>query len=140
MVASPAVSMRDIARYAQLKDSKRVLEAEIDKLKDELRAMELRILDHFADEGIQSLKIDTGFTVYLRGQWWARPTDGDYPRACAALEAAGLGAMVHETVNIQTLSAYVREVKKEDISADLPSTLDGAIDITQQFNVLVRKS
>ena len=139
-IATSGVTTREITRYAQLKDAKRVLESQIDKIKDELNMLEPRLLDHFAEQGINSMKLDAGWTVYLRGQWWARPKDGDYERACEALRKAGLEGMVHETVNVQTLSAWVREQKKEDPAAELPWSFQDAIVATQQFNVLVRKS
>lgn len=138
MTVAPAVNMRQVERYAQLKDAKRALESEIEKIKKELGPLEQKLLDSFAEQGVQNIKTESGFTVYLSGKWWARPTDGDYERACTALREAGLEGMVHETVNIQTLSAYVRELKKED--KELPFQFDGAIAVTETFNVLVRKS
>lgn len=140
MTIAPAVSLREITRYAQLKDAKRVLEQQIEKIKEELNGLEPRLLDHFAEQGINSLKLDAGFTVYLRGQWWARPKDGNYEAACQALRDAGLEGMIHEQFSVQTLSAWVREIKKEDPAAKLPPSFDEAIVATQQFNVLVRKS
>ncbi len=136
----PKVTRFEIARYAWLKDRKRELEQELDTIKSETSVLEPRLLEHFAEQGLSSVKLDTGHTVYLRGQWWARAKDGELGRACRALRTAGLGDMVHETVNVNTLSAWVREIKKEDPSAPLPAHLDNVISTTQQFNVLVRKS
>ena len=67
-----------------------------------------------------------------------RETTGeDWERACRALEAAGMGDIVQERANLNTLSAYFREWDEE--GRPPPPELEGAVGFQDFFDIRVRR-
>jgi len=133
-VASDTMKDR-VRRYVALARQKRGLEAEIKLLDEELKPLQAILIDEFLQSGTQHERVD-GMTVHLVFTPWARPKDGDQERLCTALVQEGLGDLVHPRVNVQTLSALVRERQREALQSDQdperifpPSVMD-ALDIT----------
>jgi len=126
--------MRQVERYAELKDAKRVLENEIAKLQEEINTLEPQLLDTFAEQGVNSIKTQSGFSVSLRRQVWARVLDRD--RVRDVLESQGLGWLL--TPNSSQLSAWLREQEKDGRS--LPNEFSGVVEPFERFSLSVRKS
>jgi len=91
------------------------LKAALETLDKERRVLEDKLLEDAEANGIQRMTVN-GRTVYVRSELWAAAAV-DRDDAVAALKAAGLGSLVNETYNAQTLSAWVRN--------ELPQTPDG---------------
>ena len=129
--------------FEDLHAKKAALEAKIDNLKDEIAAAEMVILRKWEEEGVSSVKLATGRTVYLDHKIWAS-ADGDTDRLCEALEADGFADMVKKTVNRNTLSKWVREhapskiASPDEVAAELPPTVRQVIKVTETNNVRVR--
>ena len=100
----------------------------------ELAAREEKLVEEFAQAGIQNIKTATGQTIYLNRQIFAKLT-GDQKKSYAALRRAGLGDFIKEGVNAQTLSAYVRELEEV-----LPKGLQPYIDVTEIYRMRMRSS
>ena len=132
--------------YVELNTRKKNLRADLDAVQGDLDALMPEILEDFADSGISNININ-GHTIYLTAQLWASPQDGDYERACDALEAAGLGEFVGRRFNSNTLSAWVREYVRDE-SGDypeepeeaLPVALQGALAVSKKWDVRVVKA
>ena len=127
-------------RYVTLSLSKRQLEDQISAIKTELKTLEEPLLEELLEEGVRSIKLDSG-TVYMHKQKWARvvPSNGDGKttqadrvRALEALESIGLREQF-AALNHQSLSAWARE-------QDLPPELDGIIRVDEEISLRVRKS
>ena len=128
-------------RYWDLTRDRQMLEAKLEEIKARLTETQQEILDQFARDGVSSVKVTDGnedATIYLHKQMWARPKDGDYVATCFALRRNGLSSFVKETVNLQTLSAYVREQEKE--GQPLPSDVAETLDVRTEYAVRVRKA
>ena len=123
-----------VSEYASLTTEKRKAEAEVDKLKAQLGDLEEKLVNSFAEAGIQNVKTATGETVYLNREVFAKLT-GDPEKAHAAFRQEGLGDFVKESVNSQTLRAYVREVEEV-----LPKGLQPFIDVTEVFRMRMRNN
>lgn len=116
---------------------KRELEAELRQVQDRLNELEPGLVDMFSEEGIQRTTVD-GYTAYLQEEVWASPLNGDIAALCAALKEAGFGDMVAETVNRQTLSAWVREHRKD--GEPLPPAVEPVISVTAGYRLRAKKS
>lgn len=133
----------DIDKARRIAEIKRLIgakDADIKALKKELAPLEAALLDDFAEDGLQSVKIAEGnrkVTVFLKRD--LRATNLVSPEAtAAACRAAGLEHMVGERVNANTLSAYVRDLEKAE--EPLPDAFEGVVGTLEQFSVGVRAS
>lgn len=133
-----ATGMLDqVKRYAELIARKRELEAELRAIQDQLNVMEPGLVEAFIDAGIQHLRLN-GQTLYLQQEIWASPVDGDYDSLCDALERAGLGDMVVRRVHHNTLSAWVRELRKA--GEEMPEEVKPYLKVSETYRLRVRKS
>lgn len=127
-------------RIAEIKRLIAAKDSDIKALKEELAPLEAALLDDFAEDGLQSVKITDGnrkVTVFLKRD--LRATNLVSPEATAeACRAAGLGHMVGARVNANTLSAYIRDLERAE--APLPDAFDGIVGTLEQFSVGVRAS
>ncbi|HNR80481.1 MAG TPA: hypothetical protein PKG85_09535 [Mesotoga infera] len=101
------MNMTRIKKYVDLHARKTKLEAELASVKEKLTELEPLILEQFEKAGIQNMKVGD-WKPYVHSQIWAS-VDKSNPRAMEILKANGLADLVSETVNSQSLSAYVRE-------------------------------
>lgn len=136
--------MTNNQRYINLDKKKRDLSDKLDEIKGQIRELEQTILAEFQAEGMSQAKIGER-CLWLDHKIWAS-AGGDMEGAVAALKAAGESDMVKESINRQTLSAWVREQapsklsSPEEIQAALPAGLAQAIKVTETNNIRVRKS
>lgn len=135
-----------VTTFIALSERKAMLAAELDEVRRALDELEPILIEQFADDGIRHINLN-GHTVYVQAQLWASPVDGDYERACDALEQSGLSEFVGRRFNSQTLSAWVREHVRdergdypEQIDEHLPIAFLGSIKAEKKWSVRVRKS
>lgn len=135
-------------RYAETQRRRRLLDDELKAIKAELKVMEESVLEALVQIGAERITVD-GFTLSPRIELWAgvdyqpgETTDAGYQRACAALQAAGLSEYPRQRFNVQSLSAFFRELASEQGYEDpeelLPQGLIGAIKITETVKVSCR--
>ena len=123
-----------VAEYAQKTEQRRKLDSESKRLATEIAALDEKLVEQFAQAGIQNIKTAAGQTVYLNREVFAKLI-GDHKKALTAFRRAGLSDFVKETVNSQTLRAYVREMDEV-----LPKGLQPYVDITEVFRMRMRSS
>ena len=123
-----------VAEYAQKTEQRRKIDAESKRLATDIAALDEKLVEAFAQAGIQNIKTKTGQTVYLNREVFAKLI-GDHKKALTAFRRAGLGDFVKETVNANTLRAYVREMDEV-----LPRGLQPYVDITEVFRMRMRSS
>ncbi len=132
------MSIERVDEYILLAKRKQELEAELREVKGKLEKTETRLTDYFAEKGLKNLRTENGM-AYLSREIFAGLTpeeDGGHEAAHAALRQHGLGYMVKDGVNANTLRAYVRE--REEAGEELPRDLLPHIRITEVFRVRVR--
>jgi len=123
-----------VAEYADKMAERRKLDAEVNALKTELAILEERLVEEFGQAGIQNIKTAAGQTIYLNREVFAKLV-GDQKKAYTALRRAGLGDFIKDTVNAQTLRAWVKEMDEV-----LPKGLQPYIDITEVFRMRMRSN
>lgn len=130
-------------KFAQLHAAYKAADAEKKRLKSELDAMQEALVSTMALEGVPRVSIDVegvgSLTLFPRTTRYARPLDGDAERMHEALREAGMGDIVKETVNTNTLSAIVRESLDPE-NDSLPEELMATIDVSEKHEMALRKS
>lgn len=144
----PATTADLVNEFIDLDQQRKGKEEEVGKLKERLQALEGELLTRFENAGVQSMKSKQGVTVYIRRELWASPADGAEVLLLERLKAMGLGDMVKEKVNPQTLSSFVREQEQErlgrngtpdDVLKILPEPLQSTIKLSERFSLRTRK-
>lgn len=135
MTTETEVAHADVARIIELDERKRALEEEIDRIKFERRTLEERVMEQWAEAGVQHVR-QQGMTVYLRRDVWAGIHEEFKTAAPYAFMRADLGHML--SVNSQTLSAYVRELERKGEEA--PEEIARLIRTTEQFSIRSRRA
>ena len=136
--------MTNKQKYIALNGMKKILNDKLDTVKLKMVNLEKKILEEFASEGMTRAAVD-GVTLWLDHKIWAS-AGGDMDGAVAALKDAGEDDLIKESINRNTLSAWVRErapsklSSPEEIQAALPGELSKAIKVTETNNIRVRKS
>lgn len=129
-----------LSEYERKTLEKRDLEARVRDLNRELEELEPRALDYLINAGLTNVKLASGSTVYLDKTIWASLVDdegGTKEGAHRALKRANLGYLVKSNVNVQSLSAYVRERLKEGLP--LFPSIQPWINVTEKPAVRVRR-
>ena len=121
----------DLRALLALRKAKEQHENDLKGINGEIEVITGRILDRWAEDGIDSMKVD-GNTISLRRQVYARILDREH--VAEAMREAGLDAML--TPNTNTLSAWLRE--KEDNGEPLPPGLDGIVGTYERYSLSVR--
>ncbi len=117
------------------------------RVKDDLAAIKevkarlvADILLAFAEDGVAQMTLEVGgrkATIYPHETLRARAADGDQDRLNAVLRKHGHDSLIRESVNAQTLSAFVREELADDA---LPADILSALDVYSDLSVRVRQS
>lgn len=137
---SAGVDLRLVRRYKELRDLEAASSAEGKTFKEEADRIEARLVEQYSEAGVQNLSID-GKTVYLNRTTFAQWEPGlDPEEKRAALRAAGVPELVTETVNSQTLSAWVRELCDDDDAPGLPEPIKDLLQLGEKFNIRIQAS
>ena len=131
------MNTEELKRFIALEERRRQLETEIDIVRSEAAQLEQLLLPEFERNGLEKVSFD-GRTVYLERKLWAKAKDGNKAAVCKALKRAHLGDFVEETFNTNSLSAYVRELDRED--RPLPPSLRDVVEISEVFKLRTRRS
>lgn len=101
------------------------LEAEVDAIKQQIAALDARILEEWERSETNRVTAQ-GCTLYLHAQRYASVLDD--VALPTALRDAGLGDIVKPTVNRNTLTATLKELAD---TSGLPDSLAGIVELRQ---------
>ena len=125
-------------RLKALRDQKDALEAELKQVNMDIDNADKRLADLMAGTETQNFT-RAGVMFCLTTKTRASAVAGQKEALYGALRAQGYGDLVYETVNANSLSAFV----KEQIEANgdtLPEWLSGLISVFDKTTVGVRKA
>ena len=125
-------------RLKALRDQKDALEAELKQVNMDIDNADKRLANLMADTETQNFT-RAGIMFCLTTKTRASALAGQKEALYDALRAKGFGDLVYETVNANSLSAFV----KEQIEANkdiFPEWLDGLISVFEKTTVGVRKA
>ena len=122
----------------ELKETKKRLEDELKTVGLEIDRVDTDLAQRMADTETQNFTRN-GTMFCLTSITRASASAGRKDELFEALRAAGYGDLVYETVNANSLSAFVKEQTTENGDA-LPQWLDGLVAVFEKTTVGVRKA
>lgn len=122
---------------AALKDRKKALDDELKAVNARITEVEEHLASKMVEEEIQSFQ-RSGRTFYVTTKVFANAVPERKVELFAWLKDNGFGDLVTETVNANTLSAWVREQLAD--SDQLPEDLQELINVYEKTTVGIRKS
>lgn len=130
--------IEQVKRFIELTKTKRDLATQAKVVNEELATLQDPVLEYFNEQGMQSMNLD-GMTLFISSKMYAkRCIDISVEDAIRALEEAHLDTFTAPAINTQGLSKYFREA--EENGEEVPSCLEGKIDVNRYYEVVARKS
>jgi hypothetical protein len=122
----------------ELKDTKAYAEQELKEIVAEIERVDAALAERMISTETQNFTRN-GTMFCLTNATRASAAAGRKDELFAALRGAGFGDLVYETVNANSLSAFVKEqtAENEDV---LPNWLDGLVNVFEKTTVGVRKA
>jgi len=129
--------LNPLAEYAELIKRRAELKEEDAALIKKQRYLEDLCEKKLAELGSDHIRVN-GVLIYTAKELWVKVADGCMEGLIEAFETNKLDGMIKDrTVNVQTLSAYVRE--QRNAGNDIPSEILSQIEITEGTRVKARK-
>ena len=122
----------------ELKETKKRMEDELKAVGLEIDRVDADLAQRMADAETQNFTRN-GTMFCLTNTSRASATAGRKDELFEALRAAGYGDLVYETVNANSLSAFVKEQSTEN-GDTLPQWLNGLVTVFEKTTVGVRKA
>ena len=121
-----------------LKEAKKYAEQELKEITEEIDRVDAVLSQRMVDTETQNFTRN-GTVFCLMNATRASATAGRKDELFEALRSAGYGDLVYETVNANSLSAFVKEQTTENDDS-LPQWLDGLVTVFEKTTVGVRKA
>lgn len=125
-------------RLKMLRDEKKEAEQRVKEINEALDEAEYRLAEMMVNTETQNFT-RAGTMFSLTHKTRAAAAADRREELYAALKDAGYGDLVYETVNANSLSAFVNEQITENNEA-LPEWLEGLVNVFEQTKVSVRKA
>lgn len=125
-------------RLRELRAAKDDAEQELKRINAEIDKVDYQLSELMMDSETQNFT-RAGTMFVLTTKTRASATAGRKEDLFSALRAEGYGDLVYETVNANSLSAFVKEQITEN-SDELPGWLDGLVNVFEKTTVGVRKA
>ena len=133
------VQMFDLSeQLVALRDDKDKLEERLKKLNQYIEEVEYKLSDTMALTETQNFT-RAGKTFYLTTKTRASAASESKDDLYRALKTKGFGSLVYETVNANSLSAFVKEQISENRDT-LPTWLNDLVNVFEKTTVGVRKA
>ena len=126
------------ARLKSLRDEKNELETRLKEVNAQIDDADQRLAGMMADSETQNFT-HSGTMFCLTTKTRASAAPDSKQELFSALRREGYGDLVYETVNANSLSAFVKEriAENEDV---LPDWLDGLVNVYEKATVSVREA
>ena len=121
-----------------LKEAKKYAEQELKEITEEIDRVDAVLSQRMVDTETQNFTRN-GTVFCLMNATRASATAGRKDELFEALRSAGYGDLVYETVNANSLSAFVKEQTTEN-GDSLPQWLAGLVTVFEKTTVGVRKA
>ena len=125
-------------RLKNLRDEKKDLEQQMKALNAQLEDTDFALAAAMAESETQNFT-RAGMTFCLTNTTRASAMAEQKEALFEALRAGGYGDLIYETVNANSLSAFVKEQMTEN-DETLPEWLDGLVNVFEKTTVGVRKA
>ena len=122
----------------ELKETKKYAEQELKEITEEIERIDAALVEQMIASETQNFTRN-GTMFCLTNSTRASATVGRKEELFESLRTAGYGDLVYETVNANSLSAFVKEQTTENGDI-LPEWLDGLVTVFEKTTVGVRKA
>lgn len=124
----------------RLRDEKAEADKRLKEIKEEMDEVDYQLSELMAESETQNFtRAGMMFCLTTKTHASASASAGRKEELFAALRGEGYGDLVYETVNANSLSAFVKEQISENGDA-LPAWLDGLVNVFEKTTVGVRKA
>ena len=124
-------------KLKELKDTKNDLEARLKEINTEIDNVDFELATMMTDSETQNFTV-AGTMFCLANKVRASAVADRKEELYEALRNEGYGDLVYETVNANSLSAFVKEQMEEH--DDVPEWLNGLVNVFEKTTVGVRKA
>ena len=125
-------------RLKELRDAKKAAEEELKSINAEIDDVEYRLSEMMISSETQNFtRAGTMFSLSTTTR--ASAAAGMKEELFDALRSKGFGELIYETVNTNSLSAFVKEQIAEN-GDELPDWLKGLVNVFEKTTVTVRKA
>lgn len=125
-------------RLKELRETKKFAEQELKEINSEIEEVDYQLSEIMAQTETQNFT--RGGTMFcLTNTTRASSMDGKKDDLFDALRNEGFGSLIYETVNANSLSAFVKEQITENEDS-LPKWLSGLVNVFEKTTVSVRKA
>ena len=121
--------------FVRLYRLRNTLKDQLEQVQGKITEMSDEIVDGLAESGLQNIRTTSGATIYVKRTLVPRPVNGDYDRACDALEASGLEHLSKRTFHWSSVASAIK--KMEAAGEPMPKSFDGAIELFEKFTAVV---
>lgn len=125
-------------RLRALREDKQSAEQQVKAITDEIDEVNYRLSEMMAETETQNFT-RSGIMFYLISKTMASATAARKDELYAALKREGYGEMITETINANSLSAFVKEQITENDDA-LPGWLNGLVNVFEKTTVGVKRA
>lgn len=125
-------------KLKELKERKNELAEETKENNEEIEKVEYKLSQLMAESETQSFQ-RAGTLVYLCTKVYASAEKDKKDELYQALKDEGYGSLITETINANSLSAFVKE-QMADNDDVLPEWLDGKVNVFDKVTVALRKT
>ena len=126
-------------RLKAMQEQKKDLEAQAKALGAEIDALDLQLSDAMTEAELDRFSRN-GSTFYLKSRLFASPAAGRRDEMIAALKENGFASLVTETVNANTLAAFIKEQREQEGCEDVPDWLGDTVHTHEKVSVGIRKA
>ncbi len=125
-------------RLKVLREQKKELESQTKALSAEIEMLDAQLTDAMAEAEVERFARN-GSTFYLKTRLFASPAMGRKDEMILALKSNGYGSIVTETVNANTLAAFIKE-QRELTGEDIPIWLVDTVHTHEKTSVGIRNA
>lgn len=125
-------------RLKAAKEMKKNLDAQTKAVSAEIEELDRTLSEAMAEQELDKFTRN-GSTFYLSSRLFASPVNGCKEELFAVLKENGYGALVTETVNVNTLASFCKEQLAANNDA-LPAWLSDVVSTFEKVTVGVRKA
>ncbi len=125
-------------RLKDLKERKKELEEEVKGVNSEIEEVDEQLSNLMVDTETQSFN-RSGTLIYLNTKTYASAVAERKQELYEALKNNGYGSLITETINANSLSAFVKEMRSDEDEA-LPQWLQDKVNIFEKTTIGIRRS
>lgn len=125
-------------KLKQKRDEKKEIESKLKELNTEIEAVEAQLFQLMLEEEIQSFQ-RSGYTFYMQVSPYPSVLPEKKEEFYNWLKENGYGSLIQETINHNSLRAWVKEILEEN-GDELPEELQPILKIFEKQTVGIRKA